>query len=923
MRPLKLIMSAFGPYADKTEIDFDKLGKIGLYLICGDTGSGKTTIFDAVTFALYGEASGNTRDSGMFRSKYSNADTPTFVSLDFELRGKVFSIVRNPEYLRPSKRSAGYTAQKADATLTLPDTSVICGSKNVTEYCTELLGVTRGQFSKTAMIAQGDFRELLFASTDERVRIFRDIFKTDGYAKIEEKLKERLSVAKAEYESAVTVLSECAARCKCPEEHSSYEIINRMAGAGAASGDELVHAVEMLYNDNKKALNSAQTELEKTDVALKAAEQTLSRAEKLIADREKLGELVSHREELDSVYKQTLSKLKEQKDSEKITSAISQKILLAEEKLADYGKKLELASEIKLLENDAESLRNNEFGLSEKIKAAKAMLEKSKSEVQTLSDLKAEAERVRAALEALKHRKSELEKAEALYNKLKDCKLRYSTALEKYEKNITKANTARALAAKLEKSFLDAQAGLLANTLEDGCPCPVCGSITHPSPAQLCEDAVSEEEYKSAREDADRLADIASASSKEAGSLKAELDVISESFFTSFAEIFGNAGAVSPEAAVNMVRAEHEKLEHQTKELVFTVSDISSKTEEIEKTARLIPDIEAKLAKLEHELAETKAKIAANDAKAKALLTQMNGIVTEYETKEEAMSEIKRLKAEAEQRRGALEKLLQDERTQNDSLVKLSAEIEALAKQCKDVELPDIEKLKAQISLLQKQREALSAKRDSAFADTDRVMGELDKIKKLAPGLAGAEHRYISLKELSDTANGTVAGKEKLRLESFVQTSYLDKILCHANVRLLKMTDSRYELVRRSGSTGLKYQSGLELDVYDHYNGGVRSVKSLSGGEVFMASLSLALGMSDEIESSAGGIRLDSMFIDEGFGSLDSDTLSKAISVLSGLCDSNRIIGIISHVDELKSRIDKKIIVKKLRDGTSTASVEA
>ena len=383
MRPLKLIMSAFGPYAGKTEIDFDKLGRNGLYLICGDTGSGKTTIFDAVTFALYGEASGNTRDAGMFRSKYSSADTPTYVSLDFELRGKVYSIVRNPEYLRPSKRSAGYTAQKADATLTLPDTSVICGSKNVTEYCTELLGVTRGQFSKTAMIAQGDFRELLFASTDERVRIFRDIFKTDGYAKLEEKLKERLSDAKAEYESAVTVLSECAARCKCPEEHDSYEIINRMACAGAARGDELAQAVEVLYNDTKKGLASAQSELEEADKTLKNIEQTLSRAEKLTSDRKKLEELTSQRDELDSVYKQTLSKLKEQKNSEKITSAILQKILLAEEKLADYDKKLALAGEIKLLENDAESLRNDELGLSEKIKASKATLEKSKSEVQT------------------------------------------------------------------------------------------------------------------------------------------------------------------------------------------------------------------------------------------------------------------------------------------------------------------------------------------------------------------------------------------------------------------------------------------------------------------------------------------------------------------------------------------------------------
>ena len=922
MRPLKLIMSAFGPYAGKTEIDFDKLGRNGLYLICGDTGSGKTTIFDAVTFALYGEASGNTRDAGMFRSKYSSADTPTYVSLDFELRGKVYSIVRNPEYLRPSKRSAGYTAQKADATLTLPDTSVICGSKNVTEYCTELLGVTRGQFSKTAMIAQGDFRELLFASTDERVRIFRDIFKTDGYAKLEEKLKERLSDAKTEYESAVTVLSECAARCKCPEEHDSYEIINRMACAGAARGDELAQAVEVLYNDTKKGLASAQSELEEADKTLKNIEQTLSRAEKLTSDRKKLEELTSQRDELDSVYKQTLSKLKEQKNSEKITSAILQKILLAEEKLADYDKKLALAGEIKLLENDAESLRNDELGLSEKIKASKATLEKSKSEVQTLSELKAEVERVRAALDALKHRKSELEKAEALYGKLKNCRFRYSTALEKYEKNITKANTARAHAAKLEKSFLDAQAGLLANTLEDSRPCPVCGSLTHPSPAQLCEDAVSEEEYKSARVDADRLADIASASSKEAGSTKAELDVISENFFATFDELFGDTEIVSPEAAVNTVRAEHEKLEHQTKELVFTVSDISSKTEKIEKTARLIPDIEANIAKLEHELAETKAKIAAADAKAKALLSQMNSITTEYDTKAEAMSEINRLKAEAEARNKALEKLVQDERVQNDRLVKLTAELDALANQCNNENPPDIEALKAQISVLQKQREALSEKRDCAFADTDRIMGELDKIRRHAPYLADAEKQYISLKELSDTANGTISGKEKLRLESFVQTSYLDKILCHANVRLLKMTDSRYELVRRSGGVGLKAQSGLELDVYDHYSGGVRSVKSLSGGEVFMASLSLALGMSDEIESSAGGIKLDSMFIDEGFGSLDSDTLSKAISVLSGLCDSTRIIGIISHVDELKSRIDKKIVVKKLRDGTSTASVD-
>lgn len=601
MRPLNLTMSAFGPYAGRTTVDFSVLGTSGLYLITGDTGAGKTTIFDAITYALYGEASGESRESSMLRSKYAAPETPTFVELTFLNGGKTYTVRRNPEYTRPKTRGTGTTVQKADAELTMPDGRIITKARDVTAAMTDIVGVDREQFARIAMIAQGEFRKLLLAQTDERKAIFRQIFHTGQYQALQNRLKEEAAALDRQCGELEAGLRQAAGSIRCDAPETLPDALDT---------DALLAALDTLLHADEAALTQAQAEHAETE---------------------------TQREQV----------------------------------LSDLGK------------------------------------------------------------------------AEAL-------------------------EAARGKLAEAESAWTEAQAEMKA------------------AQAALDTATASQPEIQSRRQGITRLED-----------------------------------ALRRYEQLDTLRAQAEA---ERKRLAQKRSDLD-------------------------------AARARTDAAAKAL-----------ETARGKLSGQPKLAVRAEQ-------------------------------------------LQRQISTCDARLEQNRAARTAI--DTRRQQH------------AAVRARWQWVHALAATANGAVPGKEKIMLETYIQTAYFDRILGRANTRLLIMSGGQYELRRCARAGDNRSQTGLELEVIDHYNGTARSVKTLSGGETFAASLSLALGLSDEVQATAGGVQLEAMFVDEGFGSLDSEALQQALAALVGVSGGSRIVGIISHVAELKDRIDRQIIVTKDRSGGSRVQVQA
>ena len=734
MRPLHLTMSAFGPYAEVCALDFTLLGERGLYLITGDTGAGKTTIFDAIAFALYGEASGDNRSPAMLRSKYAAPERETYVELRFAYHGKEYTVRRSPEYDRPKQRGAGLTSQKAEAVLSYPDERALVGWRAVTEAVEkEIMGITRAQFVQVAMIAQGDFLRLLLAKTEERQDIFRRIFNTELYQVFQDRLK-------------------------------------RDANALAARQRELGRGIEQYVNgivyDENKPLTP----------------QPLPETLQLLAD----------------INTRDTELLRENSAA-----------------LADFAKQLEAL--------------NQAIGKAQQDQRARAALHTAESslpeQLRQRADALALLEKERARQperDGLQKSIVQLEAVLPKFEQLRRLRTQLQSAQEQYRRISEASSKARAEYERLYKAYLDAHAGILARALVPGTPCPVCGATEHPCPAVLQGNAPDRTALKQAKATAARMEREAREASDSAAALLGQVSAKE-------AELTGPC----PDEASALLREQKRK-------------------------------------KTELEKALTGAQMA---------LDKLNAAVTGTQS-----------------------------------------QIATLRQQLENTQPVDLNALREKKTACQSAQAQLTGQNEN-IAVRRRTNAAVQKnISAGAAALRDVEERLKWMKALSDTANGDIAGKEKLKLETYIQIAYFDRIIARANTRLMVMTGAQYELKRR-GAAGRQSQSGLDLDVTDHYNGTRRDVKTLSGGESFMASLSLALGLSDEIQSYAGGIRLDAMFIDEGFGSLDESTLSQAMRALLGVAESNRLVGIISHVGEMKEKIDRQIVVTKERAGGSRARI--
>lgn len=1095
MRPLKLTVSAFGPYAGTVVLDLEQLGEQGLYLITGDTGAGKTTIFDAITYALYGEPSGDDRDPSMFRSKYAQPETPTQVELVFSYGGKTYTVRRNPEYERPAKKGNGTTIQKADAQLLLPDGRLVTKAREVTREIIEIIGLNRSQFSQIAMIAQGDFRKLLQADTKSRQEIFREIFKTRYYMVFQEKVKDQALGLQRDCQSARASVQQYIGGAVCQEDD-----LLRPKLLKAQSGDlpfqETVELIQRLIGQDQEAEGSCQEALDRLDRTLKETSTLLGKAQEAQKVREKLEQNRNEREALAFQAKTAQKALETEQEKVPRQESLRKELAALEAELPRYQ---ELSNQEAVLTTLMESIGSLEKTCSQQAdeQAAKeGLLEAWKQELAGLALVDVEQERLlrerdqaeshQAALTALKNqmeqwqvclqqidtaqqqhgeliqKQAELasrlakekellrvnqetfqacaglsaEKLELLHRQDQAQKRQQALAdllcrLDKYNEAETSLQAAqsnyeqaRERSEQLEetyrrknRAFLDEQAGLLAQSLTEGQPCPVCGSLHHPVPAQLSGDAPTEAELEQAKAAWEEAQQKTQNTSMAAGKQRATLEEQEKQLIRAMSDYIDSPSMhIAREQLSVCQRNGAEELAQLHQALLEKEAQLIHRGEleqEIARQEKSLTELEEQAAEMKESLKRTEVSLGTLGGQQAQLEDNLHRELSAHLqacSLEDAPAAITRALSEVTEKIAQMAKLEQElgdklqkkqklnekiplveqdlrvledsAKKQNEDLTRARSRQEELSGQIQTLRdrlpFPDQASAQQKISALQEEFQALSdaleqarkmatdrqkelAAADAAIreqedflkntqaVDTEALQQKSDELTRQrtetseaqktihtrlvtnqtalqnicekATDLEHLEKRQQWLQALSDTVNGRLRDREKIALETYIQMTFFDRILQRANLRLLVMSGGQYELKRRREADNNRSQSGLELDVIDHYNGSERSVKSLSGGESFKASLSLALGLSDEVQSAAGGIRLDTMFVDEGFGSLDEESLAQAIRALTGLTEGKRLVGIISHVTELKEKIDKQIIVTKEKTGGSRVEI--
>ena len=932
MRPLRLTLSAFGPYAAETTLDLEKLGKGGLYLITGDTGAGKTTLFDAITYALYDHSSSGIREGSMLRCKYADDKTPTFVELEFEVHGVRYTVRRNPEYQRPKARGEGMTTEKADATLTYPDTRPpVTKAKDVTAAVQEIIGLDYNQFSQIVLIAQGQFTKLLNASTEERSRIFRKLFRTQRYAQLQERLQAEAAALNQQRTAQNAKLDSLLGGLQFSPDDPDAEALRALCAqtipeTALALLDALTARQAAALEETGTALHTTEAQLDKVQQQLGAAAQAQQLAQQLTARQ---AELAAAKPALDAARAEADRHAGDAAQLDALTAQVTQ----AQSALAAY--------------DALDALCRQQTEARDAARLAAAQAHKRRTQLDSLNAALAAAETELSALAdadtrllALQTRSAQLaqhgEALEKLEQRLADCQRQTKTAHKAQENYRTAAaaqDDARARQITLERAFLDAQAGLLAESLVEGAPCPVCGSTHHPARALLPHTAPTQAQVEAARQAAaaaDRQAQTASAAAQSAlaaaneakTSLRRDAETLLPERFT------------APEGTVPLTFALMTNvLAGESAALQTAQADCAAQCRQTEADCRRKAQLEAdrqnktrQRPALEQAAAEADRSAAAQNASADALEGQIaeRRAALPYPRRADAQAALDKLEADRSALRTGMDTAQRKLKQAEQAVAAAEAAVEALRTQqtAAQKELParSAEELSAQQTALTAARETLRSREKQLSAQLLPNRKTAAQYRAAAEARQALESRWQWVSALAATAGGTLTSKQKIKLEAYIQMNYLDRILRYANTRLMQMTAGQYEL-ERIGAENQRSQSGLDLGVIDHYNGTRRSVKTLSGGESFKASLALALGLSDEVQSSAGGIRLDTLFLDEGFGSLDEESLELAIRVLSGLTEGDRLVGIISHVGALKDRIDRQVVVHKARTGGSTVEL--
>lgn len=1053
MKPIKLIVSAVGPYADQMpEIDFEQFEEKGLFLISGDTGAGKTTLFDAICFALYGETSGTYRDTKNLRSEYAKSDTESFVDFYFSHQGKNYHVHRSPSYDRPKQRGEGFITEKEKAVFYCEGEMPIEGISNVNTAVIELLHIDARQFKQIAMIAQGEFYDLLNAKTEERTEILRKIFRTEGYQKIEFRLKDRMDANYGRKTDTENSIVQYFRDAEAEEESELYEELlmlqKRAGGSGSAwNSEEFLDILDRILKSDKAAFKSKEEETKKEEELLEKKKNILATAktnnefirryEEALKERKALEERRAEIEgvskdverkktatrEIKPIYDSWKSKQTECSATEREIQQSEQALMQAKEqvqkvktvlekslkeepraeelkKQADkitgdkekYEQRDKLSTEVnelkkteELLKEEGRQLEETEKELRGKILSLEQEISEQKGKPEKLVEIKGEGERLKVLkleidkiiderIPAHKKKKDVLKKKQEEFQHSQD---RYQEIWEKR----------RGAEVVLERC----RAGILAQGLEEGKKCPVCGSVHHPEPAVLPEESVSEETFNELQEEEKRAEKVKTEALVAAESentalagmedqlrldilkcLDNELSAVTYTEGRSLEELFLLIGETQErigERILENTRAEKEiaeeceKLEEaqkklavargkETEELQQRTKDYSGRSQEnkssLAEKAALLKNVstlpydswDAALAQQGQFSREAdrivKSIESAKEEKARAEKEETGlsaKLATLKEAYENQLNDGTRLRGELSRTLEAkgfagMDDFLSHVVTEksiaeNEEMIRQyhqavntnAAQVRQAGKDAGDKSEIDIEAIQSEIEQqTEKVRELRKQQNDISYRIQNNKVRK-QNISGLKPELEKYRKAHAVCQRLYHLVRGQT-GKGKITLEQYIQAAGFDTIILAANRRLYPMSDGQFELFRQEDSLGKKSNTFLDLEVLDNFTGKRRPVGSLSGGESFKASLSLALGLSDTVSSHLGGIQMDALFVDEGFGTLDRKSMESAMDILMGLSGAGKLVGIISHREELMENIPQQIIIKKSKNGS-------
>ncbi|MGI6235942.1 MAG: AAA family ATPase [Candidatus Excrementavichristensenella sp.] len=868
MKSVRLVMSAFGPFAKETVLDFDKLGERGVFLIAGDTGSGKTTIFDAISYALYGEASGGKerRSASSFRSDYAAPEDETYVEYTFLHRGRGYLIRRSPEYQRKSKRGTGMATQPARVYMEdLESGDSWDAQRTVNEKVKELIGLDQDQFARTVMIAQGDFMKILNAGSDERTKLFTHLFNTGRYAELQSRLRQKNSACQQVRDQINQRISLIADGIRRNSDCARGEQLRELA-ADPERADGLLQCLGEIIPEEEERLRNLRERLDRAG----AQRDDINRQ---ILQQEEVNKRFVLKEKLEL----GLQGLKAQQ------SAMDERAL----RLERGRRALTLAGQEERLRIN----RNSARGKKELIED----LEKTMTDLQTRLPLYADA------LAAARKNAEEIEPLTLQGRNILDAlpavedHVRSRKALEKARRDLkgylAQNEAADAAYDKVRRAYYASQYGLIARELQEGMPCPVCGSPIHPDPAALAEGSASREDVERAeasRRDAYeklRKADKdVQAYEKDVEKHRERILALGISERESPENVRARADALLQKAKARKARLEKAEDDHRKVE-----RELQSKGEMLEQARKDLEGIESD-------------GVCFGAEFQKSLAGQGFGDEAEYDAAKLSPGEIRRLEDEI---RGYGEQ----KRSLEDQLKAISNELADRVWKDPAPLRREIERLEGEIKALDDGRQKLYSRFRAfvnASADLEQELERRDV----------NDREWAVVSDVFRTVSGQLSGSAKMTLEVYVQQHYFRKLILAANERLRMLTEGMFTLRCKEEARNMVSQSGLDLDVLDRSTGLWRDVSTLSGGESFMTSLSLALGLSDIVQNE-GGIRLDSMFIDEGFGTLDEGALKNAVTMLDSLADGNRMIGVISHVAQLRERIDHRVLVRKKASGST------
>ena len=934
MRPLNLVISAFGPYKEKVEIDFDKLGDQGIFLITGDTGSGKTTIFDAISFALFGSASGSRREVNSFRSDFASLDTPTYVHFSFIHKGIVYKIERVPKYTRKKKRGDGTTVVSGDANLFYLK-EVVTGEKNVNEKCSEILGMNANQFRQIVMIAQGEFMDLLHAKPRDRAEILRHIFDTGIYKNISDELKNQFLEKKHIYEESRQFINQYIASIMWNSDIGEDKNLDNIIFLLDKQNTDDINEEKVLEEKRKvleKELNTCIKEISEgkileesiisynenksnLKILLKRENEIKEKEQIVTKNKEIWDKVINIKNSLDDLnikYNKKIEELNNNKDTYKDICIKYEKCLLLYKKLDDY--RVEFAN----LQKDRE-LYNDKLLIIDEVKLIEKELNDKKNSLDYL-------------IYCQKQEKLDIfNKIHKLESELIDFQEKMKAMKDKYLKKHQEYLRHYDL-------FLSAQAGIMASNLEEGEECPVCGSKVHPKKAEYKEKIISRTNLDKELEESDNIKiDIDSLLQKinneqlEIDKLKYEVRNIDENELINtisiVSSLFNDFNINNLEMSQIELEKEISLLEEKILDKKKNIKSFNIETiqDNIKKINNDIDILNKKINNIQKEYEEVNQEKISLETLIKVLKNECVSLNNDKKNKEKQfVSSYQELGYQTEEEYQSLlisrieinnyDKEIQEYYDRVREVKSKISSLKLIIKNKKNVNLTEIEALKENVS---SQINDINLSLKNIHSRMTHNIDLLEKIKDSDEEIHKLEKEVMIYKDLSDTANGNIVQVNKQEFEQYVQASYFDKVIDAANQRFSYMTDDRFLLVRKDEATKLNDKLGLEIEVLDYYTGKRRDIKSLSGGESFKAALSLALGMSDTIRMYSGGVVVDAMFIDEGFGSLDTASLESAISAIISLTKNKKMFGIISHVSELKSRIDRKIVVEKTNVGSN------